>query len=284
MLDGIANQSAVPDEVIIVHSGEVKFDHNLIKMFPEFKFLCVKERLFAGAARNLGAKNASGAFLAFIDNDCVPDEDWLKCLIQSVEAFDASITLGAVGYTETGGYWGLVRWLLELSAIAPFGDSKQVIGHGGSGNMLVKQEVFHAVGGFDESYRMGQDKKFFLEVIQQFGPAFFCSQAIVRHSNTKGFKSNIFHCKELGFWSAQVEKQVGYVAGQWRTRVATTPAFFVFVGGWRLLRISLRILSWPLNKMIRHIGLLPGVGIALLFWSWGFLHGCKAPLPNVKPS
>jgi GT2 family glycosyltransferase len=96
--------------------------------------------------RNNGAKYAQGEWLAFIDDDCLPNPNWLS------------------GYAEA--FTG--ESLALEGAIHPLGDYNQDLSEcpvnltGGcfwSANIAVKRSLFEEIGGFDSNYSLalGED-------------------------------------------------------------------------------------------------------------------------------
>src|SRR5262245_60503957 len=69
-------------EVIVVDDGGKTPLVNVIAPFHDRLYLTLLTRPNAGpaVARNTGAAQAKGQFLAFTDDDCRPAPDWLKCL------------------------------------------------------------------------------------------------------------------------------------------------------------------------------------------------------------
>jgi len=80
-------------EVIVVDGGStdgtMQMFHN---DFPDVRFI-VEKRRGRSVARNIGWKYAKGQIVAYTDDDCVVDENWLKIL---VSGFDSK-EIGAVG-------------------------------------------------------------------------------------------------------------------------------------------------------------------------------------------
>ena len=121
------------------------------------------------ANRNRGASLAWGRWLAFTDDDCVPDVDWLEQL-RSAGAGCARALEGAVhplGDTGTD----LADCPVNLKG-----------GCFWSANIAVDRELFGRVGGFDGSYPLAAhedvDLRFSLEPLTEIR---FVPDAIVRH-------------------------------------------------------------------------------------------------------
>lgn len=101
-----------------------------------------------GAARNHGAALASGEWLAFTDDDCVPEPDWLERAAQRIRDSGATIIQGRT--LEAGGA-SLMRFEDE--------DSPGAI----TTNLFVRRADFVAAGGFDEAFADPERDLYFRE-------------------------------------------------------------------------------------------------------------------------
>jgi glycosyltransferase involved in cell wall biosynthesis len=100
----------------------------------------------AGPARNAGAAAAQGIHLAFIDSDCVADENWLREGIAGLERFDY---VGGQVITTVRNAERLTS-AEAFEAVFAF-DFKKYIEEdkfSGSGNLFVPKFIFEQVGGF----------------------------------------------------------------------------------------------------------------------------------------
>jgi GT2 family glycosyltransferase len=74
-----------PEILVIFDGNKSKFSHNLKQ--DNLKILYTEEQVFAGGARNLGIKKATGDILIFIGDNGVPDKFWLSNIIKFHEQF-----------------------------------------------------------------------------------------------------------------------------------------------------------------------------------------------------
>ena len=127
-----------------------------------------------GAARNVGAAVARGAVLAFTDADCFPEPDWLERGLAALE--DADLVQGAVRPERDPGPYDRTVW---------------VTGAGGlfeTANVLVRRDVFRALGGFPRGLTPGGGKELGEDVLfgwtaRRSGVRIaFAPDAVVRHA------------------------------------------------------------------------------------------------------
>lgn len=112
------------------------------------------------AARNVGAANARGEILAFIDSDCTASEKWLAELIPLFNDPKTAAVGGMVdGMCTTS---AVDRYEAVMSSLSL--GSRERSGSGGddtfylpSCNMLVRRTIFLSVDGFDDAMHVGED-------------------------------------------------------------------------------------------------------------------------------
>jgi GT2 family glycosyltransferase len=137
-----------------------------------------------GAARNRGALEAAGEYLAFTDDDCVPDVRWLTVLAQAFASTPAHLLGGRVINTLDNIYSQASQDLVEN--ICDYYD-----GRGGrtrlftSNNMAVSADGFRASGGFDRGFQRaaGEDREFCDRWAANGQPSTFVRDAVVRHAH-----------------------------------------------------------------------------------------------------
>jgi glycosyltransferase involved in cell wall biosynthesis len=163
------------------------------------------------ALRNLGAKEARGEFLGFIDADCVIDKDWLKNALASF--CDAKIAcVGCQPGIPEQRSWVQETWALQNRRTAPVED----VGWLPSMNILVRKSAFAEVGGFNETlttcedvdfcYRLKKNKYRIVSDLSvksvHYGeaktiPDFFRKERWRGQSNLQGLLSHGFYWREI---------------------------------------------------------------------------------------
>ncbi|MDB4926651.1 glycosyltransferase [Mucilaginibacter sp.] len=80
-------------EIIVVSDGPDKPTENVVtrwnvKNLPRIRYFHIPEKKGPAAARNYGWLNAKGGLVAFTDDDCIPDENWLQAFYNQYHAED----------------------------------------------------------------------------------------------------------------------------------------------------------------------------------------------------
>jgi glycosyltransferase involved in cell wall biosynthesis len=79
-----ANYPSSLYEVIVVDGGSTDGTIDLRKVFPNIRFI-VESRSGLAHARNKGASLAHGSVVAYVDDDCVVDKEWLRNLVKGLK-------------------------------------------------------------------------------------------------------------------------------------------------------------------------------------------------------
>ena len=131
------------------------------------------------AARNTGARLASGDFLVYTDADCVPNADWLSQLVGAFED----------GVVAVGGTYAIANSTSRLARVVQAEIAQRHrrfrgdVDFLGSFNVAFRRDAFEAVGGFDESYLQasGEDNDLAYRLHDEGGRMIFNPDAVVAH-------------------------------------------------------------------------------------------------------
>ncbi len=197
VLAALSDGTSAPDEIIVSHSGPENPAAELAHVFPAIRWLHSPERLFAGAARNAGARVANGSLLAFCDSDVLPDQHWLARIRDLFDQGERLVMVGAVGVARDGGYWGMSNWICEFSEQAPWRPAGEQAG-GASCNMAVRASDFQAIGGFPNDLAGGEDTIFFALARAAGCRQHFRPEIAVGHFNNHGLSAFARHQYAIG--------------------------------------------------------------------------------------
>jgi len=191
-------------------------------------------------ARNAGAALASGALLAFTDDDCEPEVDWLSVLCAQSKACPTCLiggqTINALPHNvyATASQL-LVDYLYEYQMSASPISPRALPAFFTANNIAVPAALFHRLGGFDETFPLagGEDREFCDRWEQAGFPMRMAPSARVQHAHSLSF---------TGFW----RQHLNYGRGAWQLRRARLQR-----GKPRLqiapLAFYLRLVTYPLR-------------------------------------
>jgi glycosyltransferase involved in cell wall biosynthesis len=141
---------------------------------------CAEEQRNICMARNKAIENASGDFIAFIDDDEFPAPGWLISLYQAAADDSVQGVLGPVvrHFDEEAPEW-IVKGNFYQRPTHPTGfviDWRE----GRTGNVLLKRRIL-PVGepAFDPQYHRGGDTDFFRRMIEKRYIFIWCNEAVV---------------------------------------------------------------------------------------------------------
>jgi GT2 family glycosyltransferase len=141
-------------ELLIVDNGSTDGSPELVTRIAPAARVIGNVTATVAALRNIGVEHTHGSLIAFIDSDCVVDPDYFSLARKVLHDSRA----GAVGSTyalpDSPGW--IERVWFAMHEGPPDGPVRWLYG----GNMVVRRELFDAVGGFEESLETGEDVEF----------------------------------------------------------------------------------------------------------------------------
>ncbi|HSR13371.1 MAG TPA: glycosyltransferase, partial [Thermodesulfobacteriota bacterium] len=145
---------------------------------------CVEPEQNIALARNLAVENAAGDYIAFIDDDEIPADNWLLVLYRACRAFGVDGVLGPVLPRFEA---PPPRWITRGRIFdRPFAPTGTILSRNRTrtGNVLLKKSIFDPPGHrFRKEFGMGgEDRDFFGRMIEKGHRFAWCQEALVYES------------------------------------------------------------------------------------------------------
>lgn len=184
-------------EVIVVDDGAT-LPPELIENFRNNLNLTFHQQKQAGPAqaRNKGAELSSFEFLAFTDDDCLPDKNWLLNFSEKLSQTSEVCVGGRVTNALEKNLFSAASQHLVDYLHDYFKEKNDKMFFFTSNNIALPKNTFEKLGGFDSNYPLpaAEDRDFCKRLLEQNFRLVYQPQALVRH----------FHKLNLrGFWRQQ---------------------------------------------------------------------------------
>ena len=110
--------------------------------------------------RNKGVEMARNEFLAFTDDDCEPAPGWLSAFGQRLQRSPDRLVGGhTVNGLKQNVYSAASQLIIEV-VYAHYNTDPEHSRFFATNNMAVRADLFRICGGFDENFRMSEDREF----------------------------------------------------------------------------------------------------------------------------
>jgi succinoglycan biosynthesis protein ExoM len=170
--------------IVVADNDQLQSAKDVVSAFATASMIpityCVESRQNIPLARNKAIENASGDFVAFIDDDEFPTRDWLVTLFRACAEYDVDGVLGPVKrhFDEEPPKW-VVKGKFYERPTYPTG---RVIDWrmGRTNNVLLKTGLFvEGALPFRPEFLTGEDQDFFRRMIDEGHAFVWCNEAVV---------------------------------------------------------------------------------------------------------
>jgi glycosyltransferase involved in cell wall biosynthesis len=225
-------------EVIVADNGSTDGTRVVAESFesrhPRLRVVDASARRGAAAARNRGAAEAGGRFLAFCDADDRVETGWLSALSDAL-ARHAFVT-GAIDHEALNPGQGQTHWHSHVTGLPKALHFKP---YALSGNMAVSREVFAAVGGFPEDLgTVGEDVAVSWEIQLAGHDLGFEPDAVVAYRHKQGLQSLWRQHRDFGRADPALYKR-------YRSRGVPPQRALSVLAAYARLLVRLPLLLWP---------------------------------------
>lgn len=197
-------------ETIVVDDGSEDGTADLVaREFPEVRLLRL-EACGLSAARNAGAAQARGEILAFTDDDCMPDAEWL-CRLGRIYQNRRYAAVGGPNLPPPPRHWREAVVCAAPGAPSHVMLDDEEAEHLPGCNLTVRKAAFDEVGGFDPRFRTAGDDVDFCWRLRDAGHRLgFAPGAFVWHRRRPSLRA--FLKQQAGYGQAErllMEKHPG---------------------------------------------------------------------------
>ena len=150
-------------EVLVVDGGSTDRTVEIAKRYKTRVFIDKKRT--RGACRNTGVRNARGEMIAFVDSDCMPEENWLDLIVKHLDDKTAGVGGKSIPDTPT-----------QVGPIIRDGQVENIP----TNNSVYWRHVIEEVGYFDEKME-AEDMDLNWRIIDRSYHLAYAPEAVVTH-------------------------------------------------------------------------------------------------------
>ena len=191
----VGQRLEVPWEVVVVDDGSPEPLDSIAEAFHERLDLRIERQGNAGPARarNRGVAVARGRFIAFTDDDCLPEPDWLRALLRREALAPGAMVGGTTINGLDGELFASASQLIVDLVYDHFNADPSRATFLASNNILCSRERFEAIGGFDVTFpRAGAEDRDFCDRWKTAGwPLVWEPAARIEHRHTQSLRKFI---------------------------------------------------------------------------------------------
>jgi len=212
-LEALAAQTLPRDafEVIVCDDGSPEPIAPAVDGFRDRLALTVVRQAQRGpaAARNEGARHASGSLLAFTDDDCTPEDDWLENLVANLDRHPAHLIGGSIVNLLPDDPYATATQLITSCVYDYYARHPQARRFYSTANLAVPTARFWMLNGFSEQYQRaaGEDYDFCARWTEAGFPNRYAPEATVGHSHGHSLRS--FWRQHFGYGRALLRVRQG---------------------------------------------------------------------------
>jgi cellulose synthase/poly-beta-1,6-N-acetylglucosamine synthase-like glycosyltransferase len=182
-------------EILFVDDGSTDQTATVVQRYP-VRLITTSKR-GAGAARNLGWRNAESPLVWFMDSDCVAEPDALARLMPHMADPAVGGVSGSYGNMRPD---SLLACLIHEEIVERHRRMGARVDFLATFNVLYRREAIDRVGGFDERYLKGQDAELSFRVQAAGYELHFELNSRVKHFHESRWLKYLSTQRQQGYW------------------------------------------------------------------------------------
>ena len=189
-LTRLTYQSSMFEVIVVDDGGDTPLEPVISKFRGQINITLLRQENKGPAmARNYGTSQTKGEYLAFTDDDCLPDPNWLQALAYSFRESPCCLCGGKTINIQRKNLYSATTQLRVDYLYERYNPTAKFGAFFLANNLAVSKELFMEMGGFDSTLRFGEDRDFCYRWVSRGYPLVFAPQAVVYHNHSLTFLS-----------------------------------------------------------------------------------------------
>ncbi len=268
----------VPDsiDIIVVDAGANPEVVRTTAQFSTARVVKSAERLGPGKARNLGAREARGSILAFLDADCEAEPDWLAGALEGIDQ-GATLVGGPVMNARPFQWIGAADNIISFTDQGPGRPDGEAEYFPGC-NIAISLADFQKSGGFPEVSILSGEDIFFCDRVKTHFPGGlrFVNRMRLRHSGRNSLAEYCRHQDRFGLDRASLNLRLRPI----HRKLGKYWIMIVPIMLKRFLYVLAQSIRWNRPNLLLIVLIWPILLLGLAVWAGGFRRGCRAGITD----
>lgn len=234
-IESVLKQTYLNWELIVVDDGSKDDTEDKVKAFEDsrIRYIHYEENCGGNHARNLGMKNSTGEYIAFLDSDCEWHNNYLKKQLDCFEDEKADVIFART-YIINNAYQFVFPVVSAKDLETEKKMTEQLLYESifDTNVCMMKRTIYEKSRGFNENLRKLQDWEYFLRLLLEkkyrfkFNDQVLCTNYVQENSITNNpflywnarlhiFKDSIDRCRKLGVLTDVVNHMLCNENAQW---------------------------------------------------------------------
>ena len=274
-IESVLRQTFRDFEFLLIDDGSTDGTENLCRdiarTIPNLQYERALRNQGLAKSRYLGITMSKTPLLAFIDDDCIPRQDWVERMLA---ALDKHPSVDGAIESPTEDFWKLCH---NIGQFHPFLGSRKArkTRFIAGANMAFQRRVLEAIGGFEPERSMAEDMECVLRAGRAGIDVAFRPEAVVMHDPPRT------GLREILRYAAHHARTTVHLRRDYRTELGTpalalSPAVLLLASPIIAILTTCKIFLSDPVLLRRHMAAFPVVCALKLAWCVGACQGLLA--------